>query len=424
MTKILWFINTPFKGFDSGKHMFGGRGGWLSNLADLVRDEYQLSLASVSPHGQQRSEQSGIVSYSIRPPYWKARLVANSLFDLHFSKEFTVRQLISVIDKSRPDLIHIHGTEKGYIELLRFQDRISAPILVSIQGIMSSVSRFFPGTYDRRALSNRRKGYGGKLASVFLKSYLSEWANATSRAKREQRLLPLARYVDGRTDYDHGYTRCIAPNATYFHIDRLLRKAFYSTTWKGPFSKPRHVHTTMSDSLSKGFSLIAETAIIISSILPGFQWRIAGLTPMSSSVIFTKRQFGRRYPDKAIRLLGNLDQEQLAEHLSLAPAYVMTSFTENSPNALAEAQISGTPVIATDVGGTSSYIRHQHDGILVPPGDPYALAGAVFRIFDDPALAASLSGNGTATARIRHAPERVRNQLQHAYRCVLSSANG
>ncbi|MFN9246967.1 MAG: hypothetical protein ACK6DS_07850, partial [Planctomycetota bacterium] len=70
----------------------------------------------------------------------------------------------------------------------------------------------------------------------------------------------------------------------------------------------------MSDSLSKGFSLIAETAIIISSILPGFQWRIAGLTPMSSSVIFTKRQFGRRYPDKAIRLLGNLDQEQLAEH--------------------------------------------------------------------------------------------------------------
>jgi glycosyltransferase involved in cell wall biosynthesis len=122
--------------------------------------------------------------------------------------------------------------------------------------------------------------------------------------------------------------------------------------------------------------------------------------------------------------LGNLDQEQLVERLSRAPVYVMASFTENSPNALAEAQILGTPVIATDVGGTSSYVRHKHDGLLVPPGDPYALAGAVLNVLDNPALAASLSNNGRATAWSRHSPERVKSQLHHAYRSVLGATRG
>ena len=54
--------------------------------------------------------------------------------------------------------------------------------------------------------------------------------------------------------------------------------------------------------------------------------------------------------------------------------YVSASHIENSPNSVAEAQLIGMPCIATGVGGTATYIEHNISGIIVPPGDPYALA--------------------------------------------------
>jgi glycosyltransferase involved in cell wall biosynthesis len=43
----------------------------------------------------------------------------------------------------------------------------------------------------------------------------------------------------------------------------------------------------------------------------------------------------------------------------------------------------GCPVIATAVGGVPEVVRDGENGILVPPGDPEALAGAIRRFFDD-----------------------------------------
>jgi glycosyltransferase involved in cell wall biosynthesis len=42
----------------------------------------------------------------------------------------------------------------------------------------------------------------------------------------------------------------------------------------------------------------------------------------------------------------------------------------------------GLPVITTNVGGLPEVVRHETTGFLVPPGDPKALADAVFRYFE------------------------------------------
>src|SRR5437016_13747921 len=54
----------------------------------------------------------------------------------------------------------------------------------------------------------------------------------------------------------------------------------------------------------------------------------------------------------------------------------------------------GTPVIASRVGGIPDIVEYGVSGLLVPPGDADALAAAVGRLRDDPALARRLGGAG------------------------------
>jgi 2-deoxystreptamine N-acetyl-D-glucosaminyltransferase/2-deoxystreptamine glucosyltransferase len=51
-----------------------------------------------------------------------------------------------------------------------------------------------------------------------------------------------------------------------------------------------------------------------------------------------------------------------------------------------EALASGTPVVATAVGGVPEVVRDGVNGLLVPPGSVDALAGALGRLVDDPEL--------------------------------------
>jgi glycosyltransferase involved in cell wall biosynthesis len=62
--------------------------------------------------------------------------------------------------------------------------------------------------------------------------------------------------------------------------------------------------------------------------------------------------------------------------------------------AILEAMACGRPVVASDTPGMDDYVRHGIDGVLVPPGDPHALADAVTELLADPDLCSSMGSNG------------------------------
>ena len=71
----------------------------------------------------------------------------------------------------------------------------------------------------------------------------------------------------------------------------------------------------------------------------------------------------------------------------------------------AEAMAHGLPVIATTAGAIPETVS-PHAGLLVPPGDPAALARALRRVIAQPALAAQLAtGSRTAGARLPDWPQ-------------------
>lgn len=68
-----------------------------------------------------------------------------------------------------------------------------------------------------------------------------------------------------------------------------------------------------------------------------------------------------------------------------------TTTQEAFGRVIVEAQASGVPVVATQVGGVVDIIEDNKTGLLVPPCDPRAMAEAVIRIFQDAKFAAGLA---------------------------------
>ena len=67
-----------------------------------------------------------------------------------------------------------------------------------------------------------------------------------------------------------------------------------------------------------------------------------------------------------------------------------------------EAMACGVPVITTNLGGTTDYVRPERNAIVCAPDDPESLARTMSRILSNRALAASLAAAGLDTARQFH----------------------
>jgi D-inositol-3-phosphate glycosyltransferase len=89
-------------------------------------------------------------------------------------------------------------------------------------------------------------------------------------------------------------------------------------------------------------------------------------------------------------------QERLADWFRAASTLVMPSYSESFGLVAIEAQATGTPVVAAEVGGLPVAVRDERTGLLVPGHDPADYAAALHRLLADPALSARM---GAAAAR-------------------------
>jgi len=87
-----------------------------------------------------------------------------------------------------------------------------------------------------------------------------------------------------------------------------------------------------------------------------------------------------------------------ADLLPACDIFVLASRNEGMGRALVEAMALGVPVIASAVGGVPDLLDHGRAGLLVPPDDAAALAGAIARLADDRPRAQALGRAGRARA--------------------------
>ena len=80
------------------------------------------------------------------------------------------------------------------------------------------------------------------------------------------------------------------------------------------------------------------------------------------------------------RFLGPLPRGDVLALFRAGDASILSSSWENFPHGVVESLATGTPVVATDVGGVREVLRDGENGVLVPPGDQAALAEGIGRV--------------------------------------------
>jgi len=103
---------------------------------------------------------------------------------------------------------------------------------------------------------------------------------------------------------------------------------------------------------------------------------------------------------KAI-LLGSISEPQVLEELRRAHVFALASLKEPLGVAYMEAMACETPTIGTAAGGVPELMTDGENGLMVPPQDPAALAAAIRRLAEDPALAARIGAAGRARVEAR-----------------------
>jgi glycosyltransferase involved in cell wall biosynthesis len=127
----------------------------------------------------------------------------------------------------------------------------------------------------------------------------------------------------------------------------------------------------------KGFQHLLEALTRVRQ--PQVKLRLAGDGPESGALAKRAGELGL---GDRVELLGL--RNDLPELAAAADLFVQPTVYEAFGLAVAEAMACGLPVIASRVGGLPELVRHQETGLLVPPGDPWALAEAIDQLASQP----------------------------------------
>lgn len=419
MMKILWFSNTPAAG-EACLNAESVRGGWLKALDKGLQDKIELHIVFHYPKPKEPFKCGNSYYYPISKGNFYWNLVKNFLWPKEDKEDY--RSLyVQYVERIKPDLIHIHGTENPYIGLL---SKIDVPVVVSIQGNMTVYHHKYLAGLEWRYMKtlNSWRPLRGLLRG--LRPFYRSYKEFERKRQFEQLHLARCEYIIGRTEWDRRITRVLAPNREYFTGEEILRDVFYEKQWAAPGNDTVRIHTTCGDSFFKGFETVCQAVHLLNRLGVKFEWRVAGIEETDLIVRVVKKKLKTEYPQKNLVLMGRLTESQLVEAMLSAAVYVMPSHIENSPNSVCEAMILGMPCIATLAGGSGSLLKDGREGILIQDGDPWVMAGAIIELMSDYDRAVEYGRKARERALVRHSRERVIAEYLGIYQTIIERKPG
>ncbi len=395
--------------FNPRSNSYNG-GGWVASLEAIVRTESSINLG-VAFHlddNQFRYSHSGVTYY----PIPRKRVGMLDMLNRTKATDELISYYLRIINDFKPDLIQIFGSENDFGLICGKTD---IPIVIHMQGCIPPYhNALFPvgmTKYDflfHRGLNWRNRIIGWRSEQAFRK-----------RAEKEIETIKSCRYFMGRTDWDKRLIDLFHPQAHYFHCEEALRDSFLkgNRIWSFNDSGRKTIVSVISRPWYKGCDLILKTAQLLKRFTNlDFEWKVYGVPDM----LFFENKYEIKAAEVGVHAMGTASKDELVAAICDTACYVHSSYIENSPNSLCEAQILGAPVLATHVGGISSLVKDGETGILFPANAPYTLASLIKQVATDRRMAEKLSVNARTYALRRHNPENILSTIKHIYQSILN----
>lgn len=322
---------------------------------------------------------------------------------------------MAAVREFNPDVIHIHGTEFFYGRMSQAV-YCGKPTVVSLQGILHGYHPFVIGGLSPKEMFWNQFNVRRFLKGQTVFSEQTHWREA--RVPQEEQVFKAHRHFMGRTDWDCAWVRALNPMARYYVVNETLRTPFYAVGGRKRESiRPHSIYCSAAAGYPlKGVHLLFRAVHYLRGKYPDISVRICAAERVvckTSMMSMLKTDQYTSYLRHLIRTLGierhivglpSLSAEEVAEELAQAEIFVLPSFCENSPNSLGEAQLTGTPAIATFVGGVPSILKDGVEGRLVPSGDSASLAAMIDWYFSHPDDADAYASAARMSAIVRHDP--------------------
>ena len=281
-----------------------------------------------------------------------------------------------------PDLIHAHGSQYAGVVALRAKHRHGIPYVLTEH--MSN--------YARRAVPETEMPL---MRRVFREAFLR---------------LPISKPAGNRIVEVVG--DCFKP---WLSIPNMLDIRQYSFQEEGP-SENTAIRIFSASQLvaKKNFDLLIKAFAVAFQTDEAATLRIAGDGPERANLVRLAHNLG--IEDK-VQFLGYIPRRKVAYELKKCSFYVISSTFETFAIPVIEAHACGKPVISTMCGGPEGMINDSN-GILIPPNDAEALAGAMrvmasrLKHFDSRAISAAVKRT--------YSPDAILDQLGPVYEAAVS----
>lgn len=414
--KVMWLCNTPtVEVARVCKISKSAQGGWLVSVANELEARTDVELIYVV---LSKESDSGIKYVNNKSSVY----ITINLSDN--TDEAMIAAFKEVLQRQKPDVIHIWGTEYKHswamVEAAKMNQLIDK-VVISIQGMSSMYAMHYMG------------GIPGKyqivpsLRDCIRKDSLQKQRNHMAvRGEYEKNAIKTAKHVIGRTFWDKACVKLLNPEINYHFNNETLRETFYTSNWEYEKCQKHSIFVSQSHYPIKGFHYLLEAVSILKEKYKDIQVYVSGHDIvfkkgmlLSAYGIYINKLIEKYDLTSNIHYLGMLDAEEMKSQFLKSEVFVSPSVIENSPNSVGEAMLLGMPIVSSNVGGVSDMLEHNKEGYLYQADAPYLLAYYIEQLFENQEKEHEFGKNARAHARKTHNKEENIKKLLEIYAKLL-----
>jgi len=368
-----------------GDSSFGGAAKIILRLAETMRSEgWQVDLLTTNAVFQQAAEENGIGTVDLDV----IRREIRPLWDL-----FGLFRLYRFLRREQYTVVHTHTSKAGFVGRL-------AAWLARVPVILHTTHGF---AFHEGSSRTKRVFY------ATLERLAAPWCDRVVSVSEFHRRWALELGICG------GDKIMAIPNGIALPEPQSRIPASELRRGWGANKDDLVILSTGRLAPEKGLEDLLEAASLLRRMGQSFRVVLAGDGPLRAQLERLAKDLG---VSDHVTFLGY--REDIPDLLAACDLVALPSLREGLSIALLEAMAAGKPVVATSIGSNVTVASQAEMALLVPPCDPQALAEAILRCGQDPALRTRLGNNARHVFESRYTEQRMLNAYRKAYFGLLS----